>query len=591
MAFVAASILSAVTFAVLLNADADQVDETFFSLQSAPHLSAKKSASTPTVASLISQKTAVASLTSLPFQTAADQNEQENEPGVLVSDRIVKSAGKGTPTLVTLQQMDQVRESREDLAVWIWGRGGGWGGVGSSLGADIGRKSSAVSGNGEAEMQPVHRIKELDGLPLRDLTTTSTGIAAVDQNGTLHHIDLTSPAGPGPTRTLLKGLNLTRVAYAQPKHTNPTTTRGKPTPSPTENGPLPLYALTSSGALYRINTDTAPARRSWLAWFGYGLNGVEQVRFALSKKSLVSVAAGRQHVVALSSNGKVFTAAVSPFSGKAEKVNAFGELGIGHEEASDGKLREVQGLRGINIVQVAAGDAFCLARADDGRVFAWGANTFGQLGTGYLSDIPMSPTPMEVQTLWTRKRSTPRPSDARCSLIAAGGSTAAFVVDRSDKTEVLTCGMGLFGQLGQGGFSHLVNIPTPIPALTNLTEYSERLNRRTPIRVASLSVGPAHCMCILDSTASTTKDFGRDAVGWGLNDRGQLRRADGRKGNTGTPLWMAPVRSGNGEDGVIGRLQVFGSGWVGRGLWGKVKVEEAFACGDGFTVLYPRAVR
>ncbi|KAI8852895.1 regulator of chromosome condensation 1/beta-lactamase-inhibitor protein II [Chytridium lagenaria] len=563
-ALVGASVVSALTFAVLLHGDTESIET--FSLPSAPHLTSTRLSSSPTIASLVSPSTSTTF-----FKRA---------------ERIVRSAGKGSATVVTEQQMVQVKEGREDLAVWFWGRGGGFGGMGSSLGVDLGKR-----GEWRRECGTRGPASELDGNPLRDLAVTSNGIAAIDINGVLHHVDLSSPTTthPGPTTTIVKNYNFTRVAYTQP---DPIATSIRSTSATTTlppSRPLPLFALTSRGDLMKIDPKAAsqhPVTSSW--WpFSRSTSPIQRVPFAdsWSTTPLTSVAAGRHHVIALSKSGKVFTAAVdAPSSPVHEGVGA--QLGREGEEVWDGKLREVEGLKGVKVVQVAAGDAFCVVRAEDGRVFAWGANTFGQLGTGYKSDVASLSEPMEVQTLWNRMRAMPKPSDAKCTFVAAGGSTAAFVVERQDKTEV--CGVSL----DKEGFRISSTPQPPSQRFPTSSEYSEQLHRRVPIRVSSLTVGPSHCVGVLESGAVGER-FGRDALAWGLNDRGQLRRADGRRGNTGTPLWMAPVRGGSvvvdGEESV-GRLQVAGEGWVRRGLWGWCKVEERFACGDGFTVMYPRVV-
>ncbi|KAJ3102191.1 hypothetical protein HDU96_009719 [Phlyctochytrium bullatum] len=698
MAFVAASVLGAVTFGfVMLHNEEDggqtwerswtgapvvvvddEADKDLFkrhpllkrfnSLGDQPvTLGALLGAKPVTTSATLSAKGAsenpsglASALTDSPGLVLGGSPPEQNEPSPS-SDRTSKiMSGKGAPTIVTTQQIDQVRQSLEDLAVWMWGKGAAY----SRGSPSFSERSASSSESGLA----LHRFKELDGLPLRDMSANANSVAAVDFKGNLHYIDFTTPSPIPKAQSILSGYGFCKVSSVQ---IEPNTVNLKKVPSgtpvppskqqetPISRKPRPVFAITTSGKLYRVvpphsaNDGTPEPKSSYLPWWlnPFSLFSSKIVPPQVSKVSLessgrglfgslfgssphfTSVAAGRHHVVALSSAGRVYTAAVvDPGSEDAlKKVNSFGELGLEGRPAealADGKLREVPGLNGINVVQIAAGDGFCMARTKDGRVFSWGANTFGQLGTGFTSDIPNSPKPLEVRTLWARMRPMSRPADIRCNYIAAAGNTAAFVVDSEEKSEVLTCGMGLWGQLGQGGFSHMVNYPAPVPALSNLTEYSENLKRSVPVRLVSLAMSPSHCVGILGSVATTSRTssgdvYGRDALAWGLNDRGQLRRADGKKGNTGTPLWILPVRSapapagstaamaleamvaggngnGNQESGTtgfmaalsLGRLQVAGPGYAkrikGRWLTG-LKVEEAFACGDGFTILYPRA--
>jgi alpha-tubulin suppressor-like RCC1 family protein len=85
--------------------------------------------------------------------------------------------------------------------------------------------------------------------------------------------------------------------------------------------------------------------------------------------SVVDVSAGDGHSLALNDDGTVW----------AWGENDFGQLGIG----ASGNRRtpvEVPGLR--DIVDVEAGSDHSLALNDDGTVWAWGNNTDGQLGDG-----------------------------------------------------------------------------------------------------------------------------------------------------------------------------------------------------------------
>lgn len=65
-------------------------------------------------------------------------------------------------------------------------------------------------------------------------------------------------------------------------------------------------------------------------------------------------------------------------------ANEYGELGRG-SGAKNGSytIYPVLLSAGVTIVQIAAGKSHSMAVADDGRLFAWGNNSFGQLG---LSD-------------------------------------------------------------------------------------------------------------------------------------------------------------------------------------------------------------
>lgn len=59
--------------------------------------------------------------------------------------------------------------------------------------------------------------------------------------------------------------------------------------------------------------------------------------------------------------------------------NGRGTLGRGHRDGADAsRPQQVQGLEGVRVVQVALGGWHCLALDDEGRVYAWGGNEYGQ---------------------------------------------------------------------------------------------------------------------------------------------------------------------------------------------------------------------
>ncbi|XP_023821965.1 RCC1 and BTB domain-containing protein 1 isoform X1 [Oryzias latipes] len=95
----------------------------------------------------------------------------------------------------------------------------------------------------------------------------------------------------------------------------------------------------------------------------------------LQGKLAVDITCGQTSSMALVNSGEVY----------AWGYNGNGQLGIGNNgnQPSPSRLAAFQGLC---VQRIVAGYGHCLALTDEGALYAWGANTFGQLGTGNKSN-------------------------------------------------------------------------------------------------------------------------------------------------------------------------------------------------------------
>ncbi len=93
-----------------------------------------------------------------------------------------------------------------------------------------------------------------------------------------------------------------------------------------------------------------------------------------------AVTAGSSHVLAVTTDGSLWVWG----------NNGYGQLGLGPNSTGFGIPQQVAGLKSVRAV--AAGDYFSLALATDGTVWAWGENQLGQLGidptASYRSVVP-----------------------------------------------------------------------------------------------------------------------------------------------------------------------------------------------------------
>lgn len=180
------------------------------------------------------------------------------------------------------------------------------------------------------------------------------------------------------------------------------------------------------------------------------------------------IAAGYYHNAALQNDGAVW----------AWGYNGFGQLGVGTTVESTIPLR-VEGLSGVR--SVAAGFFHTVALKGDGTVWTWGDNGFEQLGLGDGS-VATSSLPLQVAGL------------TGVTAIAAAG--AHTLVLKRDGT-VWVWGWNAYGQLGIGSNKN-ASVPMQVPGLHGVT---------------AIAAGYFHSMALNDAGA---------VWAWGYNGHGQL---------------------------------------------------------------------
>ncbi|MDT4939034.1 MAG: hypothetical protein QOG80_2705, partial [Pseudonocardiales bacterium] len=190
--------------------------------------------------------------------------------------------------------------------------------------------------------------------------------------------------------------------------------------------------------------------------------------------TVTAVAAGYVHSLALTSSGSIY----------AWGDNTYGELGNGTNSTTASLTPAlVNSPAGVTFTAVAVGYYDSLALASDGSVYAWGYNGFGALGISAAVN-PTSPTHVNL------------PAGTTVTKVSAGYGHSLFLTSTGS---VYAAGLNNVGQLGNG-------------TLTNTTG-TTLVHLPTGTTASDIAAGYAHSLAI-SSTGGV--------LSWGYNAFGQL---------------------------------------------------------------------
>ena len=179
------------------------------------------------------------------------------------------------------------------------------------------------------------------------------------------------------------------------------------------------------------------------------VNGANKTSFtpvAILSNTPVAVSAGGNHSLIVMADGKVFACG----------DNTYGQLAQPAATASSGALVEVNFPDlSTKIVSVVAGADHNLAVDEDGGVWVWGRNNYGQLGKGTR----------------TAAERTPSKLDGVTARSVAAGFSHSLILTTTDG-EVLGFGRNNSGQTGQSATSSVVLVPTLISGLSDFQSIS-----------------------------------------------------------------------------------------------------------------------
>jgi alpha-tubulin suppressor-like RCC1 family protein len=226
---------------------------------------------------------------------------------------------------------------------------------------------------------------------------------------------------------------------------------------------------------------------------------------ALHGKTVVAIAAGFAHSLALSSDGTV----------AAWGRNNYGQLGDNTTTQRNAPVAvnaaSGSALYGKTVVAIAPGAVHSLALCSDGTVAAWGWNTYGQLGDNTTTDrhIPVAVNTNSGSALYGKT----------VVAIAAGADHSVALC--SDGT-VAAWGWNQYGQLGDGTTTVSSPFGKTVPVAVNTNSGVSALYSKTVVAIAA---GYYHSLALCsDGTVAA----------WGHNDYGQI-------GDNTTTQRAAPV--------------------------------------------------
>lgn len=209
---------------------------------------------------------------------------------------------------------------------------------------------------------------------------------------------------------------------------------------------------------------------------------------------VVATAAGGEVSLALTSDGKVW----------AWGDNTYGELGNGtFSPANSSTPTQVMGLP-TDIVAIAAGSSHGLALESTGSVWAWGRNNFGQLGNGTFSN---SATPIHV---------TGGPIAQNVVAIAAGSDHSLALAGTESSSSVWAWGDNSYGGLGIGTTtsSSPFGIATPTLVVANSS---------SGVACTGGSGNLAGVVAIAGGASqSLALEYNGTVMAWGFNSDGEL---------------------------------------------------------------------
>jgi alpha-tubulin suppressor-like RCC1 family protein len=303
---------------------------------------------------------------------------------------------------------------------------------------------------------------------------------------------------------------------------------GKNRAIPTQVAPGLTFRTIAAGSHHSLALDNQGKLYAW-GFNSEGQLGLDEEEYrttptpVVPKLTFSAIAAGLHHSLALDNKGKLY----------AWGDNYNGQLGLG--DSGYGKNINIPTLikSELTFRTIAAGEYHTLALNTKGKLYAWGANDFGQLGLGDSED--------------GKNRTIPTPVAPELTFrTIAAGSDRSLALD--NKGKLYAWGSNDDGQLGLGDG---VNRTIPTPVVSELT-------------FRTIAAGAFHSLAL---------DNRGKLYSWGENNYGQLGLGDRVNRTIPTPvapeLTFKTIAAGHFHTLALdNRGKLYAWGWNGHGQLG-----------------------
>ncbi|KAL0578963.1 hypothetical protein V5O48_003055 [Marasmius crinis-equi] len=240
-------------------------------------------------------------------------------------------------------------------------------------------------------------------------------------------------------------------------------------------------------------------------------------KVAGTTEKVASVACGGNHVVALTTHGYVHTWGVGDDGRLGRKFmtrhKALDRLEV--EATVPQKIVLGTGVQSRKAVSVSAGQFTSFAVDDSGDVWAWGMNSRGQTGTGYISGLTDDEQCVDLPTRVVGLSSAELGNPERVVSIAGGDTHTLFLTSEGN---VYVCGERSDGRLGLPDDHEVLNEDRDSRSSIWMPVLVEIPDTEADDPIVSIVAGPRYSMAITRAGV---------LFSWGSGPNGELGLGDG----------------------------------------------------------------